>query len=58
MPTNRSPLRLFNRDLHLFISRLSPNNLFLLEMPPRLRPTCQICQTLESRYNCPKCRIP
>jgi len=27
-------------------------------MPPRSRPTCQICQASESKYNCPKCRIP
>ncbi|KAF9782502.1 hypothetical protein BJ322DRAFT_1101079 [Thelephora terrestris] len=27
-------------------------------MPPRSRPACQICQTSESKYNCPKCMIP
>jgi len=38
-------------------ARLLSNNLSLLKMPPRSRPTCQVCQTSESKYNCPKCRI-
>jgi len=26
--------------------------------PPSSRPACQICQASESKYNCPRCKIP